>query len=174
MNMNVWMLNSCQRLNTKHIHTHEQRGPLPHTHSCMDSFINNMSNSGWLFIATVALHIPVLGQDSANEACRREEDRSKPQSSTADQEWAEDRLTKGCVSLVIGSLLDLNTVNRCLPEPWAMERPTVEEFTLCAVVSLFSATLAADTLLDSIAVYIMYYTSRSNSAACKLEHNKLL
>lgn len=48
-----------------------------------------------------------------------------------------------------------------------MEQPTVEEFALCAVVPLFSAALAPVSLPDSIAVYIMYYTSRSNSAACK-------
>lgn len=34
--------------------------------------------------------------------------------------------------------------------------------------------LALVSLLDSIAVYIMYYTSRSSSAACKLEHSKPL
>lgn len=77
---------------------HKQRGPPPHTHSSMDSFINNMSQSGWLFITAVFLYIPVLGTDSANRA-KREGDGSKPQSSRGDQKWADNKLTRGCVCL---------------------------------------------------------------------------
>lgn len=68
--MNIFTLNSCQRLNAKQIHTrtYKQRGPPPHTHCRIESFINNMSQSVWLFIAAVTLQNPVLGQDSANPA----------------------------------------------------------------------------------------------------------
>lgn len=44
-----------------------------------------------------------------------------------------------------------------------MEQPTVEEFALCAVASLFSAVVAPAFLLDFTAAYIIYYTSQSNS-----------
>lgn len=53
-----------------------------------------------------------------------------------------------------------------------MEQPTVEEFALCAVASLFWAALAFAFLLDFTAAYIIGYTSQSNSGACKLEQNK--
>lgn len=170
LNMNILMLNSCQRFHTMHTQTHThiytntlaQSKRSTSTHPLQHEFLSKQHESVRLaFYAAAALHIPVLGPDSTNHACRgrrMEASRSHQQLTT---KWDEGgQPDQGlCFSLVIGSVWDLNTFNRCLPEPWAMKQQTVEEFALCAVVSLFSAAPAADSAwLDGGAHHVLSIT----------------
>lgn len=178
MNMNTLMLNGCQNLNTKHAHSHKQIGPPPHTHSSMDSFINNMSQSGCFLFFSYYIFFFYCCYSSAHPRPWTRLSQSRLQEggrwtqATVFNGWPEmghGQIDQGlCFSLVIGSVLDLNAFNRCTPEPWAMEQPTVEECALCAAVSLFSAALVPASLLDSVAVCTTCFISTS----CKLEQDK--
>lgn len=142
--MNIRMLNRCQN-----IKTHKQRGPPPHTHSSRDSFIKGMSQSGRLFYCSPR---SAHGRPWTRLSQSRRRNRGRWSPAAVISSWpqmagehADQRL---CSSSVIGSVLDLNSFNRCMLEPWAMEAATVEErartpppTTPCAAVSLFFSCL---------------------------------